>query len=173
MTTRKTVPTPQTPPGGVARHGARVYDSPRHDPYLAKHKYDEPTVCKDCGAIYHRGHWQWSAAPAGAKQALCPACHRIRDNLPAGTLTLEGAFVGEHRAEVVGIARNVEKREKAEHPLHRIMAIADDGQRVVVTTTDVHLPQRIGEALKDAHQGELAIRYGSDEYSVQVDWKRW
>ncbi len=44
---------------------------------------------------------------------------------------------------------------------------------MVVTTTDVHLPQRIGEALKARHDGELDIRYAPDEYAVTVGWKRW
>jgi hypothetical protein len=173
MTGRKTIPTPLTPPGGNIRRAARVYDDPKHDPYQAKGKYAEPTACKDCGAVFRRGRWQWGTAPPGAHQALCPACHRVRDNLPAGTVTLEGGFVAGHHDELLGIVRNEETREKGEHPLHRIIAIDDAAERIVVTTTDVHLPRRIGEALKSAHEGELAIRYGADEYSVQVDWKRW
>jgi len=173
MTAHKPTPTPLTPPGGAIRRSARVYDDPRHDPYAARQKYTEPTVCKDCGAIFHRGRWQWGTAPADATQALCPACHRVRDKLPAGTVTLHGGFVDGHRAELHGLVRNEEKREKGEHPLHRIMAIDDGADRIVVTTTDVHLPRRIGEALRSAHEGELDVRFGADEYSVQVDWKRW
>jgi hypothetical protein len=173
MTGRKTTPTPLTGPGGLARHGARIYDDPQHDPYHAKGKCTEPTVCSDCGAVFHRGRWQWGEAPAGAQQGVCPACHRIRDQLPAGTVTLAGGFIGEHRKELLAIARNVEAREKSQHPLHRIMAVADEADRIVVTTTDVHLPRRIGEALKSTHQGELDVRFGHDEYSVQVDWRRW
>jgi hypothetical protein len=173
MTARKTIPSPLTPPGGVARHGAAIYDDPKHDPYQVKHKYAEPTVCKDCGAVFHRGHWQWGEAPANAQQALCPACHRVRDKLPAGTVTLEGGFIVEHRSDLLGIIRNQEKLEAGKHPLNRIITVDDAGDRIVVTTTDVHLPQRIGEALKSAHEGELDIRYGADEYSVQVNWKRW
>ena len=173
MTARNTVPSPQTNPGGVARHGAAIFDDPHHDPYFAKQKYAEPTACKDCGAIFHHGHWQRGTAPADAHQALCPACHRIRDKLPAGTLTLEGAYVEHHRADLAGIVKNAEKREHGEHPLARIMAIEDAPNRMVVTTTDVHLPQRIGEALKAAHDGELDIRYAPDEYAVTVGWKRW
>jgi len=173
MTARNTTPSPLTHPGGIARHGAAIYDSPEHDPYQVKHKYTEPTVCKDCGAVFHRGRWQWGTAPAEAHRALCPACHRVRDGLPAGTVTLEGGFIAHHREELLGIVRNQEKRAKAEHPLQRIIAVEEDANRIVVTTTDVHLPRRIGEALKDAHQGELDIRFGDSEYSVQVDWKRW
>jgi hypothetical protein len=42
----------------------------------------------------------------------------------------------------------------------------------VITTTDIHLPQRIGEAVRRACHGDLQVRYGSDEYSVRVHWRR-
>ncbi|MDD5035907.1 MAG: hypothetical protein PHE55_14250, partial [Methylococcaceae bacterium] len=55
-----------------------------HDPYKSRSKPQEPTVCPDCGAIFHGGRWQWGETPADAHQEPCPACHRIRDKLPAG-----------------------------------------------------------------------------------------
>jgi hypothetical protein len=165
-------PTPLTPPGGVVHYGDRIYDDPRHDPYQAKRKYEEPTVCSECGAVFHHGHWQWGTAAAGAHRAVCPACHRIHDKLPAGYLTLEGIYFDEHRDEILGLVRNEAERDRPNHPLNRIMDIASEGGRTTVTTTDVHLPQRIGSALKSAFQGELEIHYGHDEYSVRVGWRR-
>jgi hypothetical protein len=173
MTARNAVPASRSPNSGIARHGAAIYDDPKHDPYQARHKYTEPTVCKDCGAVFRRGRWQWGAAPEGAQTALCPACHRVRDKLPAGTLTLSGGYIAAHRAELVGIIRNQEERAKAEHPLNRLIGIEHAPDSIVVTTADIHLPRQIGEALRDAHQGDLDIRFGSDEYSVQVEWRRW
>jgi hypothetical protein len=41
-----------------------------------------------------------------------------------------------------------------------------------VTTTDIHTPHRIGNALERAYQGELETHYGHDEYSVRVTWRR-
>jgi hypothetical protein len=52
------------------------------------------------------------------------------------------------------------------------MEIVPEGERTLVTTTDIHLPQRIGEALRSAYQGDLDVAYGKDEYSVRVDWRR-
>ena len=46
-------------------------------------------------------------------------------------------------------------------------------ENALSSADDLRLPRRIGEALKDAHQGELDVRFGDNEYSVQVDWKRW
>ena len=43
---------------------------------------------------------------------------------------------------------------------------------VTVTTTDVHLARRIGDALRGAFQGELVIKYRPDEYLIRVNWTR-
>ena len=172
MTGHKTTPTPLTPPGGITRHGAGIYDEAPHDPYEAKGKLREPARCGDCGAVFHRGRWSWGEAPEGAHEVLCPACHRIRDKLPAGTLTLEGAFVDAHRDELARLAFNEETREKADHPLHRIMAIDEGPARFGVTTTDIHLARRIGEAVRHAYQGELELEYGKNEYSLRATWRR-
>ena len=143
-----------------------------HDPYKTRLKLPEPTVCPDCGAVYHAGRWQWSDVPAGANEERCQACHRLRDKYPAGELTLSGGFVAEHRDEIVGLARNTETRENGEHPLHRIMDIAEDKDRIVVTTTDIHLPRRIGDALHDAFEGDLDINYTKETYFIRVSWTR-
>ena len=77
----------------------------------------------------------------------------------------------DHYEAFVQLIRNVEKHENAEHPLNRIVDIVQDGDELLVTTTDVHLPQRIGEAVRHAYQGHLDISYGEDEYVVRVQWR--
>jgi hypothetical protein len=172
MTRRKPTPTPVTAPGGIVRHGAAIYDEAPHDPYEARGKYREPARCGDCGAIFHGGRWSWGEAAQGSRDVLCPACHRIRDKLPAGILTLEGAFVDAHRDELTRLAFNEETREKAGHPLHRIMALDEGPERLGVATTDIHLARRIGEAVRHAYQGELELAYGKHEYSLRARWRR-
>ena len=171
MSRHTTTPSPLAPHGTTPRYRDRIYDDPRHDPYQTKGKYPEPTVCTGCHAVYQHGHWVRGAAPSGAHAAECPACHRIRDKQPAGYLTLTGAEVEAHREALVQLVRNVEKHETAEHPLHRIIDIGQDAGEMVVTTTDVHLPQRIGEAVRHAHKGRLEVTYGQDEYFVRVNWR--
>lgn len=171
MARRANTPSPLAPPGSTPRYRDRIYDDPRHDPYQAKGKYPESTVCRDCHAVFRRGRWTWGPAPeATPHSALCPACGRIRDELPAGYVTLEGARTVTDRDALVRIARNEEARMKAEHPLERIMRVEEDGMRVQVTTTDIHLPRRIGEAVLHSQKGTLDIKYGEDEYSVRVHW---
>ena len=172
MPRRTPPPTPHTPPGGVTRYRDRIFDAKRHDPYQVAGKYAEPTRCSSCGAVFHHGRWQWASTLPGSHVVLCPACQRIRDKLPAGVVTLEGLFVAAHRTELVQLVRNVAEREREEHPLNRIMQIDEGADRVQVSTTDIHSPQRIGEALKRAYDGELKLQYAEDEYMVRVHWRR-
>jgi len=170
MARRATTPSPLAPSGSTPRYRDRIYDDPRHDPYQAKGKYPDSTVCRDCHAVFRRGRWTWGTAPETAHPALCPACGRIRDELPAGYVALEGARTEGDRDVLIRIAHNEEARMKAEHPLERIMRVEQDGTRVLITTTDIHLPRRIGEAVQHSHKGKLEIKYGEDEYTVRVNW---
>ena len=68
--------------------------------------------------------------------------------------------------------RNLQKEQNAEHPLSRVMDIVESGDKTVVTTTDIHLPRRIGHALEHAFKGKLDVHYNEEEYFVRVQWRR-
>lgn len=150
----------------------RQIDEVVNDPYRERYKPDGASFCPTCGAVFHDGRWQWGEKQAGAHEHVCPACHRIRDALPAGHVTLSGPFLGQHRDEIIGLLHNEAARVKAEHPLERIMQVTEEHGQTVVTTTDLHLARRIGEALHHAWQGELELKYSPDEYLVRVSWQR-
>jgi NMD protein affecting ribosome stability and mRNA decay len=150
----------------------QIMDETIHDPYQAKGKIHEPAACTECGAVYLKGRWLWAASPPHAHKMLCPACHRIHDNFPAGFLTIEGKYASEHREELLRIARHHAEREKGEHPLQRIMNIAQSPEHVLITTTDIHLARGIGEALHSAHQGDLEFQYERGQYLLRVNWRR-
>lgn len=143
-----------------------------NDSYKAKGKLPSATRCPVCGASFHAGRWTWDAAPDGAHEQLCPACQRIEDKFPAGYVTLEGEFFHEHREEILRLARNCEEKEKAAHPLQRIMAIEDGAEGVLVTTTDVHLARNIAEHVHDACKGSLVVHYSKEENLLRANWKR-
>lgn len=143
-----------------------------HDSYKLRRKRPEPTLCPGCGAVFREGRWQWAPAPNAARRETCPACNRIRDGFPAGFVTLDGAFLRSHRDELVQLVRNLEAREKAEHPLQRIIDIAEQNGALVVTTTDIHLARGIGEALHRAYRGELQFHYNEEESLLRVRWSR-
>jgi hypothetical protein len=144
-----------------------------HDPYKTRLKLREPTVCPQCGAVYHRGRWTWAnVTPEDAAEELCQACHRINDGYPAGEVVLSGDYIENHREEILNLARNVERLENGEHPLHRIIEIQARESDILITTTDIHLPRRIGQALFDAWEGNLNMHYDDEGYIIRVEWKR-
>ena len=99
----------------------RLLQEQTHDPYRYNQKLKEPTVCPECKAVVHNGHWSWAAVPEGADQQICPACQRIKDGAPAGYLTLRGEFLSLHEAEIMSLIHHHVEREQSRHPLKRIM----------------------------------------------------
>jgi hypothetical protein len=144
-----------------------------HDPYKTKYKLPEPTVCPVCQAMFKDGRWQRvESRPIDANEAICQACHRTKDSYPAGLIALDGAFAQAHKAEILHLARRMEKEENAEHPLHRIMQIEEDGESILLKTTDIHLPRSIGQALRHAYKGRLQLHYDPEGYFISVNWHR-
>ena len=152
--------------------GDRLLRELDHDPYHSKKKLPEPTVCPTCGAIFHRGHWQWGSAPADAHEETCPACRRIQHRVPAGFLNLKGEFLSGHRDEIMHLVRNVEEKEKAEHPLQRIMDVETNDDGVTITFTDPHLARSAGSAIHHAYQGDLDFHYEDENIMLRINWSR-
>jgi ribosomal protein L37AE/L43A len=137
-------------------------------------KLPDESICPDCGAEFRRGRWRWTTAVRrrGARRDTCPACQRIRDRYPAGEVTLRGEFARAHRAELLALVNNLEAKEKAKHPLNRLMEVRDAGDELVVTTTDVHLAHGIGAALFHAYRGTLHAPWAEEGDLLRVTWER-
>ena len=153
------------------RHEQRM-NPLREDSYREEAKYHEPTACPDCGATFAHGRWTWAAPPPHAIEHRCPACQRIQDDFPAGYVTLKGGFARAHRDEVIALVRGCETREKAEHPLERIIGIDDAAGGIQVTTTDGRLARGIAQALHQAYKGSVKVRYAREENLVRAVWER-
>lgn len=153
------------------RHDRLIHERV-HDPYKMRKKPVDPSVCPKCGAVYESDRWRWGPPPAGAGELLCQACQRINDQYPAGVVHLSGQFLVLHKAELIQLIHHQEALETAEHPLHRIMSIEDRNDEVVVITTDIHLPRRIGQALRSAYKGSLDVHYDEEGYFIRVHWSR-
>ena len=143
-----------------------------HDSYKASRKLAEPTRCPECGAVFHKGRWTWGVAPAGAHEEKCPACHRIHDKFPAGYVSLKGEFFRAHREQVLQLVKNREAKEKAEHPLERIMGVEETASGATVTTTNTHLARDIAEALHSAYKGDLDYHYNKQDNLLRASWSR-
>ncbi|GAB6389796.1 BCAM0308 family protein [Stutzerimonas marianensis] len=109
---------------------------PTHvDPYLAEMP-GSSAHCPQCGAVYRQGRWSWQqTVPDDAKSHICPACRRIADNQPAGTLHLAGSYLEAHREEVLGLIHNTEAAEKAQHALERLIEVSEQQGGLRTTTT--------------------------------------
>lgn len=161
--------TPTHPP----RRRDRLLRERVHDTYKQHGQLKEPTRCPRCGAVYHKGRWSWTApAEEVADEQLCSACHRIADDYPAGELILRGKFVMQHKNEILNLVKNIESLENREHPMNRVMGRRDLDDGIVVTTTDLHLPRRIGTALEGAWEGTLDIHFDKGGQFTRVSWHR-
>ncbi|MGH7123415.1 MAG: BCAM0308 family protein, partial [Stellaceae bacterium] len=145
---------PNTKPAATHREGRRQFGRAQMDgitdPYKRVRKLPEPSFCRQCGAVYHAGRWQWGPHASDAQEVLCQACHRINDKYPAGVLRLTGSSVAANSGELQRVARHQEVSEKQDHPLNRIINIEQSADGLVINTTDIHLPARIGKAIKRA-----------------------
>lgn len=153
------------------RRGNPLLQEEVHDPYRSAVKQRTPARCEQCGATYRNGRWTWDRLSKGSP-VRCPACRRIEDHYPAGELTLSGDFLAEHADEAVRMIDNVARAETREHPLHRVMSIDRTPQGIVVTTTDIHLPRRLGHAFEDAWGGKLDTHYDKQGHFVRAAWTR-
>lgn len=145
-----------------------------HDPYKARGKDDGPAECPQCLAVYDEGRWRWAVggAKAEADKELCPACHRINDAYPAGEIHISGAFAMAHREEIENLIRNCQAREAKEHALSRVMAVRANNDEMIVTTTDIHLPRMIANALERAFKTQATFHYDLEGYFARVGWSR-
>nr|BAL55801.1 hypothetical conserved protein [uncultured Acetothermia bacterium]BAL55865.1 hypothetical conserved protein [uncultured Acetothermia bacterium]BAL57114.1 hypothetical conserved protein [uncultured Acetothermia bacterium]BAL58823.1 hypothetical conserved protein [Candidatus Acetothermum autotrophicum] len=142
-------------------------------PYYELRKYPEPTVCSGCNLVYHKGRWtNGLAAPAGANRELCPACKRVQDRNPGGVVYLDGSYLHARREEILNVAKNQERLARTQRPLQRIMWIKPNGDGLEIATTNFHLARRIGEAIHQAHKGDLEIKYAEGDRFARVYWHR-
>jgi NMD protein affecting ribosome stability and mRNA decay len=150
----------------------RLGQQPHDDSYRDEAKLPDPARCPKCGAAYRKGRWTWTKAPAGATAHKCPACRRAEDDFPAGYVKLNGAFLAEHRAEILNLVKACEARAKSEHPMQRIIAVKGTPEGVLVTTTDVHLAHGIAEAVHAAFKGELDLKFSRADNLLRAAWTR-
>ena len=143
----------------------------QHDTYARRAKSAEAFVCDRCGVVNHGGRWYWGAPPLTDEHGgLCPACERILDRYPAGTIRIPAELLREHEG-IHALIRNVEELEKAEHPLERLMDVEETPEgELVVTTTGIHLARAITGRLERVFHRDSRIRYPEEQHLLYVDW---
>ena len=152
-----------------ARHAPHAGEPPF---YASLDEAGTPAICSQCNAVFQNGAWQWSSAPIDSILSYCPACTRIRQKTPAGYVSLQGYFAQDHRNEMLSLIHHIEKREKAAHPLKRIMWIEYQEDGMTITTTDFQLTRDIGAALLRAYKGDLEYHMNKAEELLYLRWYR-
>lgn len=149
------------------------------DPYLPEEGHPEPAICESCRAVYRNKRWMLDEdlyaevrQEADVEKVTCPACRKIAEHYPEGVVTLRGDYLWEHEEEIRNILRNEENRAMAKNPLERIIRMEQDGEALVIETTEEKLAEHLGRALHKAHQGELDVQWSDNHSLCRVTWER-
>ena len=149
------------------------------DVYLSKEGMKEVGVCTGCRAIYRNKRWyfdedEWLRLESGSVKSsvVCPACRRMQDDNPAGIVTFTGEYLVANEEEILNTIKNTEQKARAKNPLSRVMEIKQEGNVLIVTTTEDKLAQKLGRDIYKAHSGKLEYQWSADNSSVRVNWTR-
>jgi hypothetical protein len=115
-----------------------------------------------------RGGGGGRCRPRAARKRSVQRC--VNDNFPAGVVKLHGILwtVPNGRDCPSGApSRGCRKRE---HSPNSIIGIEQEDEAIVITTTDIHLPRRIGAAVKRAFHGRLEEDFDDAGYFARVTW---
>jgi NMD protein affecting ribosome stability and mRNA decay len=170
MTNKKVTGKTGRPQPRRERRSRRVPDAERATKTPAR-KPAETRVCASCGLIVQEGRWLRGPAPTGSVHlGLCPACERIKEKQPGGTIRIHAGLIP-YREEIEGMISHAEAAESAEHPLERLMAFEETRDGLVVTTTGIHLARLVANKLRRRFHGKLKVAYKKEEALFQVDAK--
>ena len=162
---------------GVEEHGKRAARSA--DVYVAAEGKEDVAVCTGCKAVSWGKRW-FSEGDEGVKRpaghvpgkVVCPACQRMKDNNPAGVVTLSGDYLLQHEEVILNAVRNIEAKARAKNPLARIMEIGQEGKVLTIRTTHEKLAEKLGREIYKSHSGTLNFQWSEDESFVRVNWSR-
>jgi NMD protein affecting ribosome stability and mRNA decay len=162
---------------GISDKRGRASTTP--DPYAADAALKEPSLCRDCHALYRNKRWAIDPIAYGLAEndrqthwVTCPACRKIADGYAEGIVTLAGDYLLKHEEEIRNILKNEEKRVMAKNPLERIIRMEKTDGELRIETTEQKLAEHLGRVLHRAHQGELQVNWSRDHAVCRVHWER-
>jgi hypothetical protein len=164
-----------TDPGNVRpRDEIHNFDSS----YIPDGHYPDDTVCSRCHAVYHNQHWNRDDRRAetllesGAATVVCAGCKIVEERNPGGIVTLRGDYWPQHREDILNLIRNEETRGIHTNPLERIIEIREEGDSLIIETTNVKLAQKIARSIDKAHSGTLDYHWPNTNHLLRVYWER-
>lgn len=150
------------------------------DPYQERQGNGAAARCIQCHAVYRNKRWSMEPLShekeTGAEEDLhpvvCPACRKTADGYPQGVMTLRGAYLWAHEAEIGNLLRHAEERSQARNPLERIIRMERAGESLLIETTTEKLAEHLGRVLHKAHHGELHLVWNDGHDACRVEWSR-
>lgn len=129
----------------------------------------DAVVCA-CGLYLHRGTWHAGHPPlVELHEGTCPACARARGGKGVSALRIPTRLL-DRLDEIVHLIQNCERRERAEHPLERLIGIQRDQGGLSVTTTGPHLARRIAHGLARQFHERPRLRPAAGRDELRIDW---
>ena len=150
------------------------------DPYLPHLDPGETALCPGCHALFRHRRWFFDEDlylevkdRPEVHSLTCPACLKKEHGYFEGEVSvLHSPFLNNHREEIMNLIHNEEERAKGVNPLERIVAITEEKNRMIVTTTNERLAQRIGRELNKAYRGRTEYHWSEDTKLLRVTWER-
>ena len=161
------------------------------DPYSMKQAPKGLLECPECHAVYFRKRWSLSS-PSSARSSskrvakapkkptkevmipqsfVCPACRKLRDGYAEGFLSIQWPNWGTHKAAVLGLIHNEEKRASRNNPLERIMTIRTRPDGADLETTTEHFAQSLGMHLDRAFRGKISYHWSHKDKMARIAWQ--
>lgn len=159
------------------------------DPYSMQLAPKGLLECPECHAVYIRKRWSFpttsrraSTGTAGASKTsrakviipqsfVCPACRKLRDGYAEGFLSIHWPNWGTHKAEVLGLIHNEEKRASRNNPLERIITIRTRPDGADLETTTEHFAQSLGKHLSRAFKGKTTYQWSHKDKMARIEWQ--
>ena len=177
----KRVPSTTKQSKGLIRSLSRGFARDEKSPQVVRKtgKYQEPTICERCGAIFLRKTWRadhkLSAADfARAKWSVCPACVQVSREEGQGRVLIRGSGALQEEETIRRRIQNVASRATKAQPERQIASIdwADsDGRALQVITTSQKLAHRIVHELNKLFHGATAAYSWGDDGTLFATWE--
>ena len=136
-------------------------------------------ICPRCMAVYDGQKWfydegehQRLVRTRKAEEMLCPGHERIEKRRIDGVVNLKGEFLKNHYDEAVNLINNIAEKQLHRNVASRVFNMHQNGEGLVVETTEVSLAERIGKEFEKAFHGDLSIQWLQDAEFVRVLWQR-
>ena len=160
------------------------------DPYTANTPQTGFAICPECKSVYYNKRWAlphpqgdtiMPKSPRSMRKSgnpvmmpelfVCPACQKIRDGYAEGFVSIRWENWLAHKADIIGLIHNEEKRASHVNPLERIMAVHTRSNGIDVETTTERMAQRIGRDLARAFKGKVQYKWSHKDKVARVQWK--